>query len=173
MRIISDSGEQVGVLPRNEALARARKMGLDLVLINETSNPPVAKILDYGKFKYDQEKKAKEAQKKQRLMTQETKELRLRPVTDQHDIQIRVNQANSFINNGDKVMFVVRFRGREIQQRDRGFEILNSILEKLPNVVVEKPAMIQGRDVVMLIGPNKQILDRVREQIANKIKQPG
>jgi len=151
-------------------LEKARHAGLDLVLINEQANPPIAKILNYGKFKYDQSKKQKEAQKRQRLLAQETKELRLRPVTDQHDIGIRIKQAMHFLSEGDKVLFVVRFRGREIQQRERGVVLLNSILETLTNVVVEKPITYQGRDVVMLIAPDRQTLEKAREQLVGKAK---
>jgi translation initiation factor IF-3 len=94
----------------------------------------------------------------------------MRPVTDQHDIGIRIKQAMQFIAEGDKVMFVVRFRGREVQQRDRGIEILTTILKKLSNVVVEKPIAIQGRDVTMLVAPDRQILEKIREEVIGKSK---
>jgi translation initiation factor IF-3 len=170
VRLISDTGEQLGIFSRNEALERAQNAGLDLVVINEQATPPVAKILNFGKFKYEQTKKQKEAQKKQRKLSQEIKELRMRPVTDQHDIGIRIKQAMQFIAEGDKVMFVVRFRGREVQQRDRGIEILTTILKKLSNVVVEKPIAIQGRDVTMLVAPDRQILEKIREEVIGKSK---
>lgn len=170
VRLISDTGEQLGIFSRNEALERAQNAGLDLVVINEKATPPVAKILNFGKFKYEQTKKQKEAQKKQRKLSQEIKELRMRPVTDQHDIGIRIKQAMQFIAEGDKVMFVVRFRGREVQQRDRGIEILTTILKKLSNVVVEKPISIQGRDVTMLVAPDRQILEKIREEVIGKSK---
>lgn len=170
VRLVSESGEQIGIVSRNEALEKAKQAGLDLVIINEKADPPIAKILNYGKFKYEQTKKQKEAQKRQRLLTQEIKELRLRPVTDQHDIGIRIKQAMHFLSEGDKVLFVVRFRGREIQQRERGVVILNSILEKLTNVVVEKPITYQGKDVIMLIAPDRQTLEKARKQQVSKIK---
>lgn len=170
VKLILESGEQLGVVSTNEALTRARNEGLDLVLINAQNNPPVAKILNYSKFKYSQAKKQRRQQRIQKLLKQEIKELRLRPVTDQHDIDIRIKQAKKFIDDGDKVLFVVRFRDREANQRDRGVELLNFIAKNITNAVVEKPITYKGNAVTMLLAPDKKTLEKFREQTVGKLK---
>lgn len=127
VRLVLENGDQ-SVIPIREAQNMARDVGLDLVQFS-TSNPPVVKIVDYGKLKFDLQKKAKEQAKKTRESRVELKELQFRPVTDDNDVQRIIKQANKFLSEGDKVRFVCKFRGRENAHRENGFAILNSILE--------------------------------------------
>lgn len=152
VRLIGADGSQIGVKPIAEALAMARQAGLDLVEIAATANPPVCKILAYSKFKYEQEKKEREARKKQKAGL--LKELRFRPNIGQHDLDVKVRQIEEFIDAHDKVRITVVFRGREMQHRDLGFKLLMSIQEKLTlKAAVEQAPMPDRNRLVMTLIP--------------------
>ncbi|MDE2492013.1 MAG: translation initiation factor IF-3 [Elusimicrobia bacterium] len=151
VRLIDSDGTQIGVRPINEALGIARQRGLDLVEIAANANPPVCKILPYSKFKYEQEKKEREARKKQKAGL--LKELRFRPNIGQHDLDVKVRQIEEFIDSHDKVRVTVVFRGREMQHRDLGMKLLMSIVDKLAAkaAVEQKPLPDRNRLVMVLI----------------------
>lgn len=154
VRVIGSDNEQLGILPTKEALRLAEEKELDLVLIAPTANPPVCKIMDYGKFLYEQAKKDKEAKKKQKVV--DIKEVRLSPTIEEHDINIKANNARRFLSDGDKVKVTVRFRGREADYSHIGFEILKSFSDKLDEVsVIEKPAKLEGKNMIMILAPKR------------------
>ncbi|MCI8792692.1 MAG: translation initiation factor IF-3 [Eubacterium sp.] len=154
VRLIGPDGEQIGVMSSKEAYFKAKDAGLDLVKISPNAKPPVCKIVDYGKYRYEQTRKAKEAKKKQR--TVETKEIRLSPNIDTNDLNTKVNQTKKFLQKGNKIKVSLRFRGREMAHKDVGREILNSFYEQLKDVaVVDKPAKMEGRSMVMFLSATK------------------
>ncbi len=153
VRVISEDGEQLGVLLIAAALERAEDVGLDLVEVSGNSDPPVCRIMDYGKYRYEQSKKQAEAKKKQTVV--EVKEIKLRPKTEKHDIDFKVKNIRKFIQSKNKVKITVRFRGREIVYADsQGFKTLKMMAEALEDiaVVVQEPKM-EGRQMVMYVGP--------------------
>lgn len=154
VRVIGPDGEQIGVMSSKEAYFKAKDAGLDLVKISPNAKPPVCKIVDYGKYRYEQTRKAKEAKKKQRTI--ETKEIRLSPNIDTNDLNTKVNQAKKFLEKGNKIKVSLRFRGREMAHRDVGKEILDSFFAQLNDVaVVDKPAKMEGRSMVMFLSATK------------------
>ena len=154
VRLIGANGEQIGVMSSKEAYFKAKDAGLDLVKISPNAKPPVCKIVDYGKYRYEQTRKAKEAKKKQK--TVETKEIRLSPNIDTNDLNTKVNQTKKFLQKGNKIKVSLRFRGREMAHKDVGREILNSFYEQLKDVaVVDKPAKMEGRSMVMFLSATK------------------
>ena len=154
VRLIGPDGEQIGVMSSKEAYFKAKDAGLDLVKISPNAKPPVCKIVDYGKYRYEQTRKAKEAKKKQR--TVETKEIRLSPNIDTNDLNTKVNQTKKFLQKGNTIKVSLRFRGREMAHKDVGREILNSFYEQLKDVaVVDKPAKMEGRSMVMFLSATK------------------
>ncbi len=154
VRLIGPDGEQIGVMSSKEAYFKAKDAGLDLVKISPNAKPPVCKIVDYGKYRYEQTRKEKEAKKKQR--TVETKEIRLSPNIDTNDLNTKVNQTKKFLQKGNKIKVSLRFRGREMAHKDVGREILNSFYEQLKDVaVVDKPAKMEGRSMVMFLSATK------------------
>ena len=154
VRLIGPDGEQIGVMSSKEAYFKAKDAGLDLVKISPNAKPPVCKIVDYGKYRYEQTRKAKEAKKKQR--TVETKEIRLSPNIDTNDLNTKVNQTKKFLQKGNKIKVSLRFRGREMAHKDVGREILNYFYEQLKDVaVVDKPAKMEGRSMVMFLSATK------------------
>lgn len=151
VRLISDEGEQLGVVPTKEALRIAEEKDLDLVMISPTAVPPVTKIMDFGKFLYEQTKKEKEAKKKQRIV--EIKEIRFSPTIEEHDINIKANTARKFLQDGDKVKVTIRFRGREAEHAHKGVAILDQFYSKLEEFgTIEKPAKLEGRNMIMVIA---------------------
>ena len=147
-------GEQLGIMSAKEAYFKAKDANLDLVKIAPTAKPPVCKIIDYGKYRYELARKAKEAKKKQK--TVETKEIRLSPNIDTNDLNTKVNQARKFLSKGAKVKVSLRFRGREMAHRDVGREILDSFYKELEDVsTVDKPAKMEGRSMVMFLSATK------------------
>lgn len=151
VRLIGEDGEQLGVMSSRDALKLAREAELDLVKIAPTAKPPVCKIIDYGKYRYDLARKEKEARKKQR--TTEVKEIRLSPNIDDNDLNTKVNAARKFIEKGDKVKVTLRFRGREMAHMSSSKVILDVFAEKLSDVaVVEKPAKLEGRSMQIVLG---------------------
>ena len=150
VRLIGPDGEQLGIMSAKEAYFKAKDANLDLVKIAPTAKPPVCKIIDYGKYRYELARKAKEAKKKQK--TVETKEIRLSPNIDTNDLNTKVNQARKFLSKGAKVKVSLRFRGREMAHRDVGREILDSFYKELEDVsTVDKPAKMEGRIMVMFL----------------------
>ena len=154
VRLIGPNGEQLGIMSAKEAYFKAKDANLDLVKIAPTAKPPVCKIIDYGKYRYELARKAKEAKKKQK--TVETKEIRLSPNIDTNDLNTKVNQARKFLSKGAKVKVSLRFRGREMAHRDVGREILDSFYKELEDVsTVDKPAKMEGRSMVMFLSATK------------------
>ena len=153
VRLIDDSGNNHGVIETSKALQMAYDAGLDLVLINPAQEPPVAKILDYGKYKYDLEKRAKEAKKKQHVV--EVKEIKVRYKIDTHDYQVRINNIKKFISQGNKVKIIVMLRGREMQHSNLAFDLANRFLTDLEDqpIMVEKKPLLEGRNVTLYIAP--------------------
>lgn len=155
VRVIGSDGEMIGVLSRDEALEKAEDEGLDLVEIQPNADPPVCKIMDFGKFKFDQQKKAAEAKKKARQ--QEIKEVKFRPVTDEGDYQIKLRNMRRFLEEGDKVKVNIRFRGREMSHQDLGRQMAARIEADLgEDIVVESRPRLEGRQMVMMIAPKKK-----------------
>ncbi len=154
VRLIGADGENVGIVSISSALNMARDAGLDLSEIAPQSNPPVCKIMDYGKWKYEEQKKLKEAKSNQKVV--ETKELKIRPNIDVHDFQVKMKAARRFIEDGDKVKFSVRFKGREITNQESGLLLLNRIKEELGDIMkVDKEPLMEGRQMVMFVSPVK------------------
>lgn len=162
MRLIDDEGGQVGIVSIREAQQLAEEKGLDLVEVAPNAVPPVCRLMDYGKFRYEQSKKEREARKNQRQI--DMKEVRLRPKTDEHDLEVKSNQARRFLKTGDKVKFTVRFRGREMAHPDIGRSMLEQIAETLRDIAVveQRPAM-EGRAFSLVLAPNPQTLKEARQ----------
>lgn len=154
VRLIDADGSQMGVVPTRKALDIAAERKLDLVNVAPTAKPPVCKILDYGKYKYELAKKEKEARKNQKTIT--VKEIRMTPNIDTHDLNTKAKRATEFLRNGDKVKVSVRFRGRELGHTEIGKDVLNLFTETVGNdAVVEKKPMMEGRSMVMFLAPNQ------------------
>ncbi len=152
VRLIDEDGEQLGIVGLKEAQSLADEKRLDLVKIAPTAKPPVCRIMDYGKYKFDQAKKEKEARKKQK--TVDVKELRLSPSIDTHDVQVKVKKAKEFLKNGDKVKVSIRFRGREIGHSKAGSLILENFAKETEEFgMIEKDAKMEGRSMVMFLAP--------------------
>ncbi|MBQ8870512.1 MAG: translation initiation factor IF-3 [Alphaproteobacteria bacterium] len=152
VRLIDENGENRGVVSISEALRIADDAGLDLIEISPQAVPPVCKVLDYGKYKYEVQKRKNEAKKNQKVVN--IKELKLRPVIDTHDYEVKIKQAKKFLSQGDKVKFTMRFKGREMSANDMGKEILNKIIEDLDTVgKVDSAPKLDGRQMMMLISP--------------------
>ena len=152
IQLIDVSGENVGVVEIEDALARASEAGLDLVEISPNTNPPVCKILDYGKYKYQAQKKAAEARKKQR--TVEIKEIKMRPNIDTHDYDVKMRSMNRFFEEGDKVKVTLRFRGREMAHQELGTQLLNKVKDDTIEIAkVESEPRLEGRQMVMVLAP--------------------
>ena len=152
MRVISADGEQLGIMSRDEALSLAEQKNLDLVCIAPKAEPPVCKILDYGKFKYDQQKKEKEAKKKQH--TTQIKEIRLSTFIEEHDIMVKAKTGAKFLKDGNKLKVSLRFRGRERDYVSTGQEVMEKFAEAVSEVgVVEKKPKFEGRSLTMILSP--------------------
>ncbi len=155
VRLIGDDGEQVGVLSRDQALEMAVESGLDLVEIVPTATPPVCRIMDFGKYKYELQKKANQARKKTKQV--EIKELKFRPGTDDNDYEVKLRNARRFIAEGDKVKATVRFRGREMSHMELGTQMLARFEADLgDDIVVESRPRVEGRQMVMMLAPKKR-----------------
>lgn len=154
VRLIDVLGSQLGIFSSEEAFALALKQGLDLVVISDKSDPPVCKIIDYGKYKFAQEKKAKEAKKKQHNVT--LKEVKIRYKIEEHDYNVRINQALRFLKSGDKVKITVTFRGREIQHTNLAIELLNKMAHDLREVSdIQQSPSRDGKNMIMILSPQK------------------
>lgn len=166
VRVVLDDGTMLGVMSTQEALRKAEERSLDLVEINPKSNPPVCKILDYGKYKYEEKKRASEAKKKQTVV--ELKEVKLRPKTDDHDLNVKLRAARRFIESGNKVKFTVRFRGREITHPERARMQLDWILEHIADLAnVEQRPQMEGRTMSLIIAPKPQVMQRIQSEKAH------
>lgn len=154
IRVIDTEGEQLGILSPKEALKIAREKELDLVLVSENSDPPVCRIMDYGKYKFEQEKKARAIRKKQQ--TADLKEVKMRYKIDEHDYQVRVNHAKRFLKSGDKVKATITFRGREIQHVHLAEELLERMAEDLADFAeIQQAPKKEGRNMMMFLVPKK------------------
>lgn len=154
VRLISPEGTQIGIVPLKKALQMAEEAGLDLVEVGPNANPPVCKIMDYGKFRYEKEKKAKLSRKKQKVS--ELKELNMRPKIDEHDYQVKLRSALRFLQEGNRVKVIVRFRGREVAFQDRGRELLQRMIEDVKDVGrVEQDIKSEGSSLVVTLAPKK------------------
>jgi translation initiation factor IF-3 len=152
VQVIASSGENLGILNTNEAISMAKEEGLDLIEIAPNAKPPVCKIIDIGKYKYDAQKKANQAKKKQKKI--EVKEIKLRPVTETHDYQFKIKNAQKFISKGDKVKFTIRFKGRELQHSHLGQELMDKIKVDMQEVgKVELDPRFDGKQIIMVIQP--------------------
>ena len=152
MRVIDPEGNQLGVIPLSQALASAESFGLDLVEVSPTAKPPVCKIMDYGRYKYEMTKKQNEAKKKQ--STFQVKEIKVRPKTGDHDLQVKIGHIRRFLEKRDKVKVTVMFRGREITLTDIGLELLRKIAEETQEeAIVEQHPKIEGRTMMMILAP--------------------
>jgi translation initiation factor IF-3 len=152
VRLIDHEGENVGIVATAVALEQAVEAGLDLVEISPGADPPVAKILDYGRFKYEDQKKKNEARKKQKVI--EVKEIKMRPNIDQHDYDVKMRSINRFIGDGDKVKVTLRFRGREMVHQELGLKVLNRVREQIDEIAkVEQFPRMEGRQMIMIVAP--------------------
>ena len=152
MRVIDPDGNQLGVIPIQSALASAEEFGLDLVEVSPNAIPPVCKIMDYGRFKYQQDKRQQEAKKKQARI--QVKEIKVRPKTDSHDLEVKLGHIRKFIEKNNKVKVTVVFRGREITLTDRGREMLSQIAESARDfAAIEQHPKLEGRTMAMVLGP--------------------
>ncbi|WP_235961403.1 translation initiation factor IF-3 [Falsiroseomonas selenitidurans] len=152
VRLIDQDGEMIGVMSARDALLRAYEVGLDLLEISPNAVPPVCKILDYGKYKYEQQKKANEARKRQKVV--ELKEIKVRPNIDDHDYEVKMRQMKEFIGEGDKVKVTLRFRGREMAHQDLGLKVLDRIRTELAEATkVESMPRLENRQMIMVLAP--------------------
>jgi len=152
IRLIGAEGENVGVVTPAQAMVMAEEAGLDLVEISPNANPPVCKIMDYGKFKYETQKREAEARKKQKII--EVKEVKFRPNTDTHDYEVKMRNVVRFLENGDKVKITLRFRGREMAHQNLGRELLERVAEDVKEIgKIENMPKMEGRQMIMMIGP--------------------
>ena len=170
VRVIGSEGEMLGVLATHEALKRAQEAGLDLVEVNPKAEPPVCKILDFGKYKYEEKKKTAEAKRKQTVV--EVKEVKLRPKTDDHDIAFKIKAARRFLEAGHKVKFTVRFRGREITHPEKAQEQLTLVIQGTEDLAnVETRAMMEARTMTVMVAPKPAIMQRVAQLKTQREKE--
>lgn len=152
VRLIDENGAQVGVVPTHEALQMARDRGLDLMEVASNTQPPVCKICDYGKFKYEKKKKEHQAKKKQTVI--KVKEIQLRPQTEEHDLQYKFKNVRQFLEDGDKAKITIMFRGREITYVDQGFKIMKQLTDLMKDVAtIEAPPKLEGKKLIMILAP--------------------
>jgi translation initiation factor IF-3 len=153
--VIAPDGSQLGILPTEQALQTAYSQNLDLVEVAPEARPPVCRIMDYGKFRYEQSKKAREAKKKQTVI--ELKEIKLRPKTEEHDFQFKARHAERFLQEGNKAKITMMFRGREMARMDRGRVVLDRFVETLKEVcVVEQAPKVEGRNMTLILAPKQK-----------------
>ena len=153
VQVIGSEGNNLGIMQLKQAIQQARDEGLDLIEISPNANPPVCKIMDMGKYKYDLQKKANQAKKKQKVVS--LKEIKLRPGTETHDYNFKIKNAKKFITKGDKVKFTVKFKGREMQHVDLGKDLMKRIIEDTKDIgKVETHPKFEGRQMIMIIQPN-------------------
>jgi translation initiation factor IF-3 len=152
VRVVAEDGSQVGVMPLAQAMRMAEEKELDLVNISPKANPPVCKIMDYGRFKFEQDKRQKEARKNQKVIV--LKEMRLSSTIDKHDMEVKARNVNKFLSSGDKVKVSIRFKGRQLSHTDQGLVVMNAFIEMIKDHgVVEKQAKMEGRNMFMILAP--------------------
>ncbi|MCI0571629.1 MAG: translation initiation factor IF-3 [Myxococcaceae bacterium] len=162
VRVVGSAGEQLGVLTIEAALQQAQSEGLDLVEVNPMAKPPVCKIMDYGKFKYEEKKKASEAKKKQVVV--HLKEVKLRPKTEEHDYEFKVRNVKRFLEEGNKARVTIMFRGREITHKELGSAILDDVVKDVKEIgIVEQQPRMEGRQMFMILAPNPKVAQRARD----------
>lgn len=155
MRVIGNDGKQLGILSKSDALKKAQEIGVDLVLVAANANPPVAKVIDFSKFKFQQEKKEQSSKKKSTI--QEIKEVRLSPFIAENDLSVRMSRARKFLKNADKVRLVVWFRGRQITKKQYGYNVLKRAVEHLADTAaVDQEAKLRGKNLELLLRPLKK-----------------
>lgn len=153
IRLIDPKGNQVGIMPLKKGLSVARELGMDLVEVAPQAKPPVCKIMDYGKYKYEQAKKAKEARKNQNIIN--IKEVQMGVKIEEHDFQVKLRMAQRFLKNKDKVKFKIRFRGREIIHKELGYQLMERLKNELKDLgSIESEPKMEGRNMIMVMGPN-------------------
>ncbi|WP_370452428.1 translation initiation factor IF-3 [Corallococcus sp. CA054B] len=172
VRVVGPNAEQLGVMSLEAALARAQADGLDLVEISPMAKPPVCKIMDYGKFKYEEKKKASDAKKKQVVV--HLKEVKLRPKTEEHDYEFKVRNVRRFLEEGNKAKITIQFRGREITHKELGSAILDDVTKDLKEIaVVEQNPRMEGRQMFMILAPNPKVAQRARELARQAVEAAG
>jgi translation initiation factor IF-3 len=170
VRVVAEDGSNLGILATDEALRRAQEVGLDLVEVNPKAAPPVCKILDFGKFKYEEKKKQREAKRKQTVV--EVKEVKIRPKTDDHDLMVKVRAARKFLESGNKVKVTCRFRGREITHPERAqmqFEAFLSEVDDLANV--EQTPLMEGKNMALVLAPKPQVMQKLASERSAKERE--
>ncbi len=170
VRLIGEDGSQIGIVSLHEAQSRADELGVDLVEVAPNATPPVCRLMDYGKFRYEQSKKEREARKNQRQT--DLKEVRLKPKTGEHDLGVKARQARRFLQAGDKVKFTVRFRGRELAHTDVGREMLDEIVEQLRDIaVIEQKPMMESRAMTVVLAPNAKVLKAAQQATRDQARR--
>lgn len=155
MRVTSATGEQLGIMPTREALRMAEEQHLDLVEVAPKAKPPVCRIMDFGKYRYEQQKREKEAKKKQKVIS--IKEVKLRPNIEQHDFDVKLKNALRFVQEGNKVKVTIMFRGRELSHPELGKEVLQRVAAELKDLVsIERDAKLEGKNMIMILAPKAQ-----------------
>ncbi len=172
VRVVAEDGSNLGVLSTEQALRRAQEVGLDLVEVNPKATPPVCKILDFGKYKYEEKKRQREAKRKQTIV--EVKEIKIRPKTDDHDLDVKLRAARKFVEAGNKVKIVCRFRGREITHPERARMQLDAIISKMEDLVnVEQRPTMEARTMAVLVAPKPIVFQRLASERAQKERERG
>lgn len=159
VRVIAADGTQLGIMVSQDAIRLAQEQNLDLVEVNPKADPPVCKVMDFGKYKYEEKKRANEAKKKQNVV--EIKEVKVRPKTDEHDLDTKIRHIRRFLEEGNKAKITVRFRGREITHPEKGREVIDDIVKALEGtIVIESQPSIEGKQMTMLIAPKPSAIKR-------------
>lgn len=155
IRLIGPEGDQMGVFQTRDAVAKARNLGYDLVEISPNAKPPVCKIMDYGKYKYEQRKKQHEAKKKQTVI--HVKEIQMRPATGEHDVQVKISHLRRFLEHGDKAKIIIKFRGREIIHEEMGRNLLKRVLQDLSDIgQIDQEVKKEGKSLLVILAPKKK-----------------
>jgi translation initiation factor IF-3 len=161
VRVVDDEGKQLGIMPLSQALALSRERGLDLVEVAPTAQPPVCRIVDYGKLRYEQAKKERQAKKGQHLS--QVREVKIRPKIGEHDIESKLRNARKMLADGDKIKVIVVFRGREMAHQDRGWKLLQMVGESLKDVAVpDRPPSMEGNTLGVIFAPSKSMKEAAR-----------
>ena len=170
LRVLDSEGKQIGLLTKNEALEKAKEEGLDLVEVAPTAKPPVARIIDFKKFLYQEEKKRREEKKKSK--TSETKEIRLGPFMDKHDLETMLNRAREFLDENHKLKLVVRFKGRQMGHPEFGHKIIGEAIESLSDISkVDKPPHFEGRQLLAMLSPERKKKNEEKQDESQKISK--
>lgn len=158
VRLVDENGEQLGVFTSRDALRVAQERGYDLVEVAPNARPPVCRIMDFGKFKYEQSKKDRETRKKQKVVT--VKEVKMRPNIEDHDFDVRRRQTEQFLREGDKIKATIMFRGREVVHSDLGKAVLDRLLDAVKDLcIVERPAKLEGKNMIMILAPKASLAE--------------